>query len=321
MAKSIQLSSSKIQTFLSCRRKYWFSYVENLKPITREAPLSFGSSLHSALELMFKNGNGKATCKEELYKAIVDSYTPDELLASGCEPDVALLAALAFDKSVGWRSSWEFLNVEPSFEVSTGHGKKLVGRYDGIIRVNGSLYVLEHKTVSGAVTERRLNHLLWDMQAGLYIMSAWEQDIPVVGVMYNFIPKPTIDMQLATPPDKRKYTKEGKLYANQRELDETRDEYLARVEQWYAEHSGGDYFRQHIVTRNRQQVDGLLRNVNQIAKDIRTCEKTNSFYMNPSACQMLSCPFVSVCLEDSPEAREANFNKKETAERRQEVSI
>jgi hypothetical protein len=322
MPKTITLSASSISTFMSCRRKYWFQYVEKMKPIRREIPLSLGAAVHAGLEFLFKSGSGVQMTRDAIHEAVTESYTQDELNDSGTEPDVAVELVSAFDRAVDWRSKWEFIRVEPKFEVPIGFGRRLIGYYDGIVRVNNALYVLEHKTVKGQVQERRLNHLLWDIQAGLYVASAWEMGIPVIGVLYNFLPKPTIEQATATPMEDRKYTKEkvdkqgnvtepSRLYANMRETDETNAEYVARVKAWYDERLNQDFFRQHIITRNEAQVKSLLEQVKHLSKDMRACERDQSYYMNPSACQTLSCPFASVCLEDTPEAREANFTRRD----------
>lgn len=305
MPKTINLSASSIRTFMSCRRRYWFQYVERLQPLVRETPLSFGSAVHAGLEFLF---NSRSNNPERIMAAIKESYSAQELEESGNNPDLALRAVLAYDRNVPW-NTWRMLAVEPWFEVSVGHGRRLRGRWDGLVEVNGSLFVLEHKTVAGGVSERALHHLLWDMQAGLYILAAREKGLNVQGILYDFIPKPTIEPLLATPAEKRKYTKEGKLYGNQRDTDETKEAYMDRVDEWYDANKAG--FIQHIVQRNQNQIDALVGQIMQLATDIRVCENNEAYYMNPSACAVLSCPYQGVCLEDTPEAREANFTTRE----------
>lgn len=306
MPTTIKLSASSIRQFMTCRRRYWFEYIEELKPLVREVPLSFGSAVHAGLEHLSTVGVFDADC---VAKAIAASYTPAELEASELNPALALETVRAYaEHNSAWRR-WRFASVEPWFEVSVGHGRRLRGRFDGIIEVDGQMMVLERKTVRGSVSEGQLHHLLWDMQAGLYIMAAREMKIDVRGILYDYIPKPTIDLALATPEDKRKFTKDGKLYANQRDTDETPSEYLARVRSWYAERP--ECFVQHVVMRNEAQVDALVAQVKMLATDIRAAERDGSWYMNPGACAVMSCPFASVCLEDQPEVRAMNFRQKE----------
>lgn len=316
MPKLIKLSASSIRQFLNCRRRWWFEYVEGLEPLVKPEPLTMGAAIHAGLEVVSR----KAFSEDEIAKAIRGEFSQDELDQSGANPDIAMLACKAYAAQDYWKH-WRFLDIEKQFEVPMGHGRRLRGYFDGIVEVEGSLFVLERKTVAGMVSERQLHHLLWDLQAGVYALAARELGLDVRGILYEYIPKPTIEQALATPAEFRKYTKEkrdkagnitepSRLYANMRDTDETKPEFLHRVEAWYGEHQ--DCFVRHIVFRNEAQLDTLAGQVKMIASDIRECENSGTgFYMNPSACSVLSCPFASICLEDTPEARSGNFKVEE----------
>jgi hypothetical protein len=310
MPTTIKLSASRMATFMSCRRKYWFRYIEKLEPRVRETPLSFGEAVHNGLEWLFNNRDSIYVNDASLLReAMAEAYTADELQqeGAGLNMSIAVLCVQAFNCTVAWRE-WEFIDLERWFEVPSGHGRRIHGRWDGLIKVDGSSFLLEHKTVAGSVSERRIHHLLWDQQASMYIAAAHSLGFTdVKGILYNFIPKPTIEQATATPMEKRKYKKDGELYANMRDRDETDEEYLARVVEWYESHATPDYFRQHIVTRNARQIEATMKMQAQVASDIRRCETEGRWYPNPSSCAMVSCPFASVCLEDTPEARRENF--------------
>jgi hypothetical protein len=300
----IDLSATRISTFLACRRKFWFQYVENLRPVRRDRVLSLGSAVHAGIEAILRAGSGCHLTPTEIGAAIIRTYKPDEVQQAGTDPQVALECCLAFDRAVNWRA-WSIREVETEWSVKIGRGRILRGRFDGIIEHNGGLYILEHKTVDGAVSERRLNHLLWDTQASLYVLAARELGHKVAGVMYSFIPKPTIDRAMATPIEKRKYKANGELYASQRLTDETEAEYVQRVSVWYSENA--NLFRQHLVTRNDSQIRATRKLIEQMSLEMRTAKRVGLYYPNPQACSVLSCPFSSVCLEDTPELRETNF--------------
>jgi len=67
------------------------------------------------------------------------------------------------------------------------------------------------------------------MERGIHIMDARAKDYPVETVLYDVTMWPGLRPYKATPAESRKYTKEGKLYANQREENETPEEYGRRV--------------------------------------------------------------------------------------------
>lgn len=58
MTDAIQISNSEIQTFKSCRRRWYLSYYRRLKPKSKDytGPLALGSRVHRALELFYSTG-------------------------------------------------------------------------------------------------------------------------------------------------------------------------------------------------------------------------------------------------------------------------
>jgi hypothetical protein len=302
MPKTIYISASSLRSFLGCKRRYMFEYVERLRPVTRAAPLTIGSAVHSGMRHLLSSSS--IVTKEGIREAVTEAYAPEEIELAGPEPEIAVEAVCAFDAHVNWRG-WDILETEKRFEIQVGHGRRLIGYMDGVVAQDGILYTLEHKTASGGVSDAYLHHLLWDIQATAYIMAARAMGYEVCGVLYNFLPKPTIKRLYATPEECRKYKRDGSLYASQRVFDETDAEYVERVRAWYAEN--GDLFSQHIATRNDNQLKSMVTSISQIVTDMRRCESTGAYYRNPGACAIMSCPFASICLEDTPEIREANF--------------
>jgi len=282
--------------------------------MARATPLSFGSAGHAGLAALF---DGKT--QDEIKKAVFAEYTPDEIQESGSAPLVALEAVNAFNKHVDWRSWGVIQNTEPYFEVRVDRAQFLHGYFDGLIKGEDSKmrYILENKFVS-SIDESYLDHLLWDDQAGYYIMAARQLGFPVVGCLYNLIRKPSIRQGKATPIEARKFTKDGKLYANQRETDEPDADYVMRVREWY-EINKGEAFVKHLVMRSEAQLEALAARFGQIVSDLRDCNRNNAYYANGEACAIRGCPYASVCLEDTPEVRQGNFTSRLEAEERREL--
>lgn len=301
--RTSQVSASAMRCFKACRRRYFFQYVERLKLLITPKPLSFGGAVHKGVENLL---NGRSL--DDMKKAIIDSYSDEDLNDDIIAPDMALIAVLAFDKYVDWRS-WKILDVEKRFEVSMGYAKHLIGFLDTLVEIDGLNYIVEHKTITErTLTERYLNHLLFDDQAGLYIVAANKMGYNVRGALYNIMLKPDMKPYKATPFDRRKYKKDGTLYANLRERDETNEDYLVRVKEWY---DSPTRFVQHIVYRTEPQLEAIARNFDMVLKDMRSCEKDGTFYANGNACSILPCSFESICIEDTPEARSVNFTNEE----------
>ncbi len=304
------LSASKIRCFKECRRKYWFRYIESLEPIVKAVPLALGKAVHTGLEIIDRGGH-----IEQAETAINLQYKdwPEE--DTGIIPAHALAIVSGYNTCAAL--DWETIDMESRFEVHCGKGRRLVGYFDGIIKRNGHRYILERKTAR-TVDEKYLHNLLWDEQASIYAFAASELGLEVSGILYDIIQKASISRLMATPKDDRKYYAEsaanrklnrvGKMYENQRENDEPDEAYIERLQECYKE---PERYTRHLVTRNKAQLESLSEDVRAVALDITVTEREERWYRNPSACQIFGCPYRSLCLEDTPEARTEFITKEE----------
>lgn len=62
-ARSITWSATRLKVFLSCKRKYYYTYIEKLKP-KQDDKLNEGAFLHKALEHLFKDRDSYKTINE-----------------------------------------------------------------------------------------------------------------------------------------------------------------------------------------------------------------------------------------------------------------
>jgi len=290
-----QVTNSQIKSFKNCRRRYYFEYVQNLRPITTAPALSFGSAYHEGVAAFLRGEDA-----HEMVEAYANK-NPD------MDPLQALIAAEAVQAFINSAcyDSWEILAIEKEFQVTVDEETEIDGKMDGIIIAAGEKWILEHKTAS-KVDEHYFHHLLWDDQATNYIMAAKAEHPNIAGVMYVVIQKPKLKMALASDPETR-YKLDGELKANCREFDETNDEYMSRIEGWYQEKSR---IHIHLVRRNPEQLELNQRELIGVTREIEAAKHLDRFYPNPSACMILSCPFASICLESTPDAIEGLFTIK-----------
>lgn len=175
---------------------------------------------------------------------------------------------------------------------------------------------MEHKSTSqwGVDGTDYLHNLLWDEQSTNYLY-AWQRMLDdgsvsgeqVDGIFYDIIEKPTIKPYTATPLDKRKYTKDGSLYASQHDRDETPEEFRLRVREWYA---AEPRIHTAFIYRTQESIDAQIKDFNLVIKDIVNAEREGTFYRNPSACSILQCPYRPKCLDNMPDT-DCLFVKKE----------
>lgn len=155
-------SISKLKLFKSCRRAYYFKYVEGLEPVKKSEALEVGTNYHEEIEKLYKTGN-----------VDVVNYSREEAMA------------IAYQKY-----------ILPQFKVKAVEEWKaklcgthiLVGRIDGIAE-DGSL--VEHKTTSSDLNEYEYD-LQWDEQMLVYMWLTGSTSI-----WYTMIRKPTIRQKKA----------------------------------------------------------------------------------------------------------------------------
>jgi hypothetical protein len=141
-----------------------------------------------------------------------------------------------------------------------------------------------------------------DPQIGAYLQAARQMGLDVMGVCYDAMAKPALRPQEATPVELRKYTKptkkdpESRLYANQRDRDETSQEFEQRCLDAIAEDPASYYQRQICVRfENEHRESGA--DFWQTSQNIRDARRLSIFPRNPDSCIQWSreCEFLRVC--------------------------
>jgi inactivated superfamily I helicase/CRISPR/Cas system-associated exonuclease Cas4 (RecB family) len=170
-ASSITWSATRLNTFLSCKRKYYYQYVLNLEA-KEEEELNEGLFLHKLLEHLFKERAFYES--EEEMKANIDRLL-DRLLETS-SPKIAYQKLLWKEKLKKFISSqiyhfkvgWRVVAREEQIVGSIG-GINFKGVVDRIDQEGTSTLVLDYK--SGSITEaNRTKNLekLTDFQMSIY---------------------------------------------------------------------------------------------------------------------------------------------------------
>lgn len=312
------ITNSAAKSYRRCPRLYQHRYVECARPVgeTAEA-LSLGLAVHAGLEHWWLSGGADMT------GALVhlDDLEP-YLRAKGR----AMLAGYA----VRWTgTAHEVVAVEYEFCVplvnpDTGARSRtyeLAGKVDGVVRIDGELWIVEHKT-SGedvALGSPYWQKLALDTQISTYMaavsVSLGER---VVGCIYDVLRKPTLRPYKATPEDKRKYKADGSLYAKQRLEDETAQDYEARLMQSISDDPLAYYARGEQVRMQRDATEAAW-DLWQLAKMLRESERLERFPRNPDACFAFNraCDYWDVC---SGQADIHDPNKFEKTRKHSELS-
>ncbi|MFH0899060.1 MAG: PD-(D/E)XK nuclease family protein [Pseudomonadota bacterium] len=297
------LTASRLKAARACARLHHYQYVLGVRPRLEDEALRFGTLWHQALESWWSTppahrlDAGSSAIAEACRKsADLDPFdrVRAEMLLAGYD--------------ARWREEqFETLAVEKEFSAplsnpTTGRPSRtweLGGKIDAIARDgDGRVWIVEHKTSSedlapGGEYWRRL---LMDGQISTYYVGATALGYEVSGCLYDVVAKPRIRQLRATPTENRKYTKDGRLYANQREVDESPEEYALRL----SESIAGDpasYYARSTVVRLEQEIADHQWDVWQIGKRIREDMLADRAPRNPDACLRYSrtCAYFDVC--------------------------
>lgn len=293
------ITSSSCKAFRRCPRYYKHRYVNGVVGTGRAATLERGTAVHAGLETWFRTG--------DLEHAIIDATR------GVADPyEVAYLDALLTAYAARWGDEpLVVLAVEAEFRgalvnPATGACSRTwqrAGKIDAIVRdPAGLVWVLEHKTASEDITPGGdyWKRLRLEGQASDYLVGARMLGFEPAGVLYDVIGKPRVVVRRATPEADRRYTKDGRLYAQQCAEDESVDEYAERVVEKLAAEPDR-YFVRGVVARNEEDERDAAFDVWATAQMIRECERAERWARNPQACVMWgrTCDYFAACSREA----------------------
>lgn len=333
------LTNSAEKTFRTCQRLYEIQYEECYRTTSTPEPLAFGTLTHLGLEAWWRAAKLHPTDQDAWLRA---AATPlegerDPFRKATAE---ALLAgyhqrwsAMTWEGGPNDGAPIEVIGVEVEFNgplvnPDTGAASKTWlrgGKIDVMIRVLAAdrpVYVVEHKTSSedfGPGTAYRSRLTLDTQVSGYHVGARLLGHHGVAGVLYDVIGKPSFRPHKATPMDKRKYTKgttkeSPRLYAGQRERDETPDEFQSRLIDSMSS-APHDYFARFEVVRLREEEAEAARDTWNYGLMIRDARRLKRWPRNPSACSAPGrvCAFLPVCEGTASLSDGIRYRKAETA--------
>ncbi len=274
----IEVSTSEVRCYQSCREKHRFRYVLRRRPhrLEERDPRSVGRAFHEGLELGHEPQN-----------MTLDPY------------DAAKVGALLrgyFTRYEG--DGLETIAHEQTFKVDRGE-YFLVGAIDRVVRDGaGEVSIMESKTSGEDITP---GSDYWvtktiDDQVSNYLDGAQSLGFEADACIYDVTYKSRLKPLKATPPEKQRRTKFGDLYKGQREEDENPAGFALRILSDIAESPDKYYQRAKIVRldgeRRRARADML-----RIVQDIKRTHEDIPEPRNPGACRAFNrlCEYFDVC--------------------------
>lgn len=181
------VSYSKVKTYNSCQRKYYYRYVMRLQAKKKSRPLAFGTLVH---EMLDEHAEGRDPF--ELLDAIaVDKSNKFRVQVDESESMIEVIRIIMLEYFDFWEDK-ELVpyringkHAEHDFSVEIAPGIVLVGKIDIIARYNRRRWLGEHKTFSSMPST---DHRWRDAQSTVYIKAMELLGMrPVSGVLWNYI--------------------------------------------------------------------------------------------------------------------------------------
>lgn len=299
------LTPSRLRAFRECQRLHHYRYVEGWRVVRTSEAMRVGSLVHLGLEAWWRTPVGYMSAALDAVKdRAIDPY------------EQAKVEEMLYAYNVRWSESrdfYEVLGVEvagraPLLNPATWKASRtwlLAGKVDLLLREKstGRVLVCEHKTTTESVEDPTSPYWLrlsMDSQISAYTVLAEAMGHTVSGILYDVIRRPMLRMLEATPEDKRKYKVDGTLYANQRDRDETPEEYRGRIRDSMAE---SEHCFRRDVPRLESQIADFLFDAVANSQTMRESARLGRAPRNPDACHRFGqCSFWPVCSSGSTPA-------------------
>lgn len=300
------ITKSRLATFCACQRLHHLQYNLGYRSLAPREHADFGTLIHVGLDAWWSAylpGGDTLLALPAALDAMAKYRAANEIAVDDANAIKADTLMVGYDAR--WASAmaeWDVIGVEVEFVATISGRRKLrvAGKLDKLVRKrsDGSIWFVEHKT-SGA--DLRAGATYWqrlrmDPQVSIYFGGCRSLGHEPVGCLYDVIDRPDIRPLKATPPEKRKFTKDGRLYANQRAEDETLDEFRGRIGALVAE-SPDNYFARSEVVRLESELAESAADVEALAVQIRAGAREEIAPRNPNACFLYNrlCEFHDVC--------------------------
>jgi len=275
------ITQSEAAAWRRCRRFWKIRYRDCLAPIAEPRAFAIGTAVHSGLE--------------SYWRADPQISFPRNGITEHDAFVIEYMLAYYGGKWDHKQSAFSEVKVEQRFSTDVG-GVKIQGKWDAIARVDGRLWIIEHKTAS-RVDGSYLSRLWSDFQVGFYAVAARAVfgETPA-GVLYDIIEKPPAAMWSPrsgeTDGEFRLRQEAAKMPGRcKRKMDQSFDEWENSLQSFFRDES---HFVRQEITLSEDDLDEVCEEIKATAADIAG----GIIYRNTDSCfgkYGIRCPYWYFC--------------------------
>jgi len=273
-------------------------------PLRRDRNLHFGSIIHECLEAWHQ----RRDLDEVL--ALINRLCANRLQDENQHRDWHLATAMMRAYAVRYAADdFEIVALERNFQgpivnPATGAASRsfmLAGKVDGIVRIGGEYFVLEHKT-AGQIDGDYLEKLWTDFQITIYAHYIEQtMGIPITGILYNVLVKAKLQQGKGETEEEFQIrraellakSKTGKTTAK-RKLPESDEEFQQRLAEKYAD---PEIFHREMLYLSRDRFEVLRAELWELTQAFLEAKRRGIFYQNTAFCfnYQRPCPYFALC--------------------------
>lgn len=304
------LTNSRMSALKRCQRYHYFRYELGWTRARETEALSFGVSFHDAIDRARRGEDCNKIAEEVKAKYLKipvwleDAEYEDRLHWEAIGVNVAA-TFLAYEDFYAEQEPLRTVASELPFDLGIANPRtgrqsrsfRAAGKTDAIVETRGRLALFETKTTTDDISPESdyWKRLRLDQQISLYYLAALALGYEIKTVVYDVIRRPLLRRKMATPPEKRKYKRDGELYAGQRAAPETLNEYEARLRGWLDDNRENIFIRREIP-RLTSDLREFTFEMWDYARQIRECRRSGIWPRNCNACfKPWRCEFVDPC--------------------------
>ena len=308
MAELQLITTSSSRTFNTCKREYFYNVEQGINSVGDVKSLAWGTCWHAGQETIWAPGAPWESAPA--IEAALSKAGPELDVFDRIKLEVMLVGYVEY-----WREDADRMNrlfVERQYQcplVNPETGRKSLlflhaGKLDAGCQLDDGMYIVEHKSSGDDISAGApyWEKLKIDSQCSNYLAGARSLGYDPLGIIYDVVRKPLLHPLKATPIGDRKYTNPTKaepvsrLYSNQRETNETPDEYRERLTNNVASRPEF-YFVRGTVVRLESEETEAAGDLWDTAQFIRSSQNNNRWPRATHACERYHkfCQYWPVC--------------------------
>jgi hypothetical protein len=290
--------------FRNCRKACEYRYEIGLTPREKDPNLSFGSLIHECLQLW--HGTRDLPAVLDLIDRACAARAGDESVRHVWHLARAMMTGYAAHYPT---EEFTVVALEQTFEgpiinPETGAASRsfvLAGKVDGIVRIGGDHYILEHKTAA-TIDADYLERLWTDFQIAIYSYYVEQAlGIPITGVIYNVLGKARLQQGKGETEEEYQArrteliakSKSGTTTAK-RKMPESDEDFQARLAEKYADPA---MFHREMLYLSRDRFDILRAELWELTQAFLDARRRKVFYQNTAFCfhHNRPCAYFPIC--------------------------